>query len=420
MTQEMIKEAKNIVSKKIDDEKIKAIFNNVYEDTLVNSIKTLDDQSLFVLTGDIPAMWLRDSACQVRPYLPFIDQYPEVADTIAKIIDKQFFYILKDPYANAFNSEPNGEKWDIDTPLQKPIVWEQKWELDSHCFPILLSYQYWKKTDDASIFDKQYFKAVELILNTWNIEINHNEQSQYTFYREETGYLSNDGKGTPTKKTGMIWSAFRPSDDPCEYHFNVPGNLFALYALEMLAEIIEATCQKEDLLGEIKDIYASVKAGIEEHGIVTLPTGEKIYAYEVDGLGNYLLMDDSNMPSLLSLPLLTNVAQDDELYQNTRNYILSEGNPFYYVGKRAAGIGSPHTPENHIWPMALAVEGLTSEDKGKKYEQLIKIAENDADTLQVHESFHKDDDTQFTREWFSWANAMFCELVLDYCDITIF
>lgn len=418
MTQEMIKAAKRLVAEKIEDEKIKAIFNNVYEDTLVNSIETLADGSIFVLTGDIPAMWLRDSACQVRPYLPFIDQYPEVAQTIKKIVEKQFNYILKDPYANSFNSEPNGKKWDIDTPLQKPIVWEQKWELDSHCFPILLSYQYWKNTGDASVFNEQYFEAIQLVLDTWEIEQNHNEESDYTFFRDETGYLANDGKGSPTKQTGMIWSAFRPSDDPCEYHYNVPGNLFAVYSLELLKEMIEETKLGQEFLEQIDTIHAAVTKGIEDYGIVTLPTGEPIFAYEVDGLGNSLLMDDSNMPSLLSLPLLSNVKKEDDIYINTRKFILSSENPFYFEGEKAAGIGSPHTPDQYIWPMALAVEGLTAQTKEEKWELLQKIAKNDGETLQIHESFHKDDDTQFTREWFSWANAMFCELVLDYCDIS--
>lgn len=417
--QDMIQKAKELVTENIEDDKITAIFHHVYEDTLVNSIETLADESLFVLTGDIPAMWLRDSACQVRPYLPFINQYAEVAAIIKKIIEKQFDFIQKDPYANAFNAEPNGNKWDVDTPLQKPIVWEQKWELDSHCFPILLSYQYFKKTGDTSLFTDDYFATIELILKTWTIEQHHNEQSDYTFYREETGYLANDGKGSPTGKTGMIWSAFRPSDDPCVYHYNIPGNLFAVYCLDLLQEIIEASGKGNELLEQIKRIQFDVEQGIEQYGIVTLPSGEKIYAYEVDGLGNAVLMDDSNMPSLLSLPLLSTVQKEDRLYQNTRAFILSDENPYYYEGTRAAGIGSPHTPDQHIWPMALAVAGLTAQTKEEKWQQLQAIAQNDADTLQIHESFHKDDDAVFTREWFSWANAMFCELALDYCGISV-
>ncbi|UUX35273.1 glycoside hydrolase family 125 protein [Fundicoccus culcitae] len=419
MQHNMVLEAQTIVSKNFEDTKIKELFNNVYDDALVNTIKILDDDSVFVLTGDIPAMWLRDSACQIRPYLPFINKYADIKELVFKLIKKQFYYISIDPYANAFNEAPNSNRWDEDLPQQKPIVWERKFELDSHCFPILLSYQYWKITDDNSVFSGEYWKTIDLILDIWEIEQKHESKSEYYFYRPETDYLSNKGKGSKTEDTEMIWSGFRPSDDPCEYHFNIPGNLFALRCLTILKEIISHNNMDSSLLLKIERLYQSIKQGINSFGIAVLPNGEKIFAYEVDGLGNQLLMDDSNMPSLLSIPLLSDLDENNEIYLNTRSFILSKSNPYFFEGSKASGVGSPHTPDNHIWPLSIAVEGLTTSDRDFKLNQIKKIASNDNDTLQVHESFHKDDASQYTREWFSWGNSMFCELVLDYCGLQI-
>lgn len=419
MKHKIVLEAENIVSRKISDKKVIDLFNNVYEDALINTIKLLDDDTVFVLTGDIPAMWLRDSACQVRPYLPFINKYPDIKNIVFKLIQKQFKQISLDPYANAFNEKPNSNRWDDDIPLQKPIVWERKFELDSHCYPILLSYQYWKNTSDETVFSKEYFETISLILDIWDIEQHHNSLSTYSFYREETGYLVNNGKGSETNYTGMIWSAFRPSDDPCEYHFNIPANLFALKCLNLLKEIITYTGLGTDLLERIEVIYQQIQSGINDFGIAELSSGKKIYAYEVDGLGNQLLMDDSNMPSLLSIPMFSDIEVDNEIYLNTRDFILSSENPFYYEGKIASGIGSPHTPDKHIWPLSLSVEGLTTDSKEIKFKQIKTIAYSDNNTLQVHESFHKDNMSKFTREWFSWGNSMFCELVLEYCDVHI-
>jgi meiotically up-regulated gene 157 (Mug157) protein len=138
-----------------------------------------------------------------------------------------------------------------------------------------------------------------------------------------------------------------------------------------------------------------------------------VYAYEVDGRGGVLLADDANTPSLLALPLTGWCRADDPLYLATRDLVLSPANPYYYRGSAASGIGSPHTPEGHVWPIALAIQGLTSTDPAERRALLDLILATDDGTGAVHESFHADDPGVWTREWFSWANSMFCELALE-------
>lgn len=419
MYEGVIKAANDIVQNQIQDEKVKHMFQNCFGDMLKNTIQELEDGSAFVVTGDIPAMWLRDSACQLRPFLVFAGQFDDLDALIERIIDKQMSLILTDPYANAFNAEANGNRWDDDIPLQQPEIWEQKYEIDSLCFPFQLAYQYWRYTDRNGIFNTTMKKAMQTVIALWRTEQDHANRSAYRFQRPETGILVNQGLGSPVGYTGMTWSGFRPSDDPCQYHYLVPSNLFAVRVLHIMEELAGSIYRDQELAGEAAQLRDEIAEGIKKYGVVYTDEGKQIYAYEVDGLGNHNLMDDSNMPSLLSLPMLTDVQQEDELYQSTRAFILSSKNPYFYEGRFAKGIGSPHTPDQQIWPIALAVEGLTSDSPTEKWEKIKLISNNDADTNQVHESFHVGNPAIFTREWFSWANSMFCELVLDYCGYTI-
>jgi meiotically up-regulated gene 157 (Mug157) protein len=173
------------------------------------------------------------------------------------------------------------------------------------------------------------------------------------------------------------------------------------------------------LADRARALAAGIEAGVRTWGIVEHPTYGRIYAYEVDGLGGAVLMDDANMPSLLSLPLTGGIAIDDEIYRNTRAFVLSPDNSTHTAGTHAVGMGSPHTPAGHVWPIAFAVQGLTSDDDAEKRRILDLLARTHAGTFRMHESFHVDDPTIFTRAWFSWADSMFCELVLDVCGISV-
>jgi len=406
-----------------NDDKLIKMFENCYTNTLDTTVKRLDDGTTYVITGDIPAMWLRDSVCQLRPYYVLAAEDEEIADMIEGLVRRQMKYILIDPYANAFNEEANGNCWEKDETEMNDWVWERKYEIDSLCFPIQMSYLLWKNTGRTSQFDAEFVEAVRTIIDLWKVEQDHENKSPYNFIRRNcyfTDTLTRDGKGTLVKSNiGLTWSGFRPSDDACIFGYLIPSNMFAVVVLEYVEEIANEILGDKELAKEARELADEIRAAIEEHGTVNHEIFGKVYAYEVDGFGNYNLMDDANVPSLLSASYLGYVDEDDEVYQNTRKMILSEANPYFYKGDVAKGIGSPHTPINYIWHISLAMQGLTNKDKDYKKEILETMKRTDGDTGLMHEGFHVDDPSKYTREWFSWANAMFSELVLDYCGYTV-
>ncbi|WP_156289837.1 glycoside hydrolase family 125 protein [Oceanobacillus salinisoli] len=419
MFSEVIKDANDIIRENIKDNKVIEMFHVCFEDTLLKTVKWLDDGTVFMVTGDIPAMWLRDSSCQLRPYLNFLGKSENLDSMVEGVIHRQFSYIIEDPYANAFNETANGNRWDDDIPLQDPIVWERKYEIDSLCYPFQLAYQYWKYTGKTNIFTDKFREVATTVISLWKVEQNHHKFSTYRFQRPGRKMLINNGSGSPVGYTGMTWSGFRPSDDACKYHYLIPSNLFAIRVLDIISTISEEVLKDPILKKAADNLRGEITLGVNTYGILENGDGQKMYAYEVNGLGDHLLMDDSNMPSLLSLPMLTNISKDDEIYLNTRKFILSNNNPFYYEGARAVGVGSPHTPAGNVWPIAIAVEGITDVCMDKKWEKIKLISNNDANTNQVHESFNPNNPFEYTREWFSWGNAMFCELVLNYCGYEV-
>ncbi|WP_433004688.1 glycoside hydrolase family 125 protein [Kribbella sp. CA-294648] len=404
------------------DQVIADMFHRSMAENLPAVAERLPDGTTFVLTGDIPAMWLRDSAAQLRPYLVLCADDPALQDTLIGVLHRQLEYIAIDPYANAFNREPNGAGHTGDETEMSPWVWERKYEIDSLCYPIELAYRLWRITGRTDVIDDRFRVAAEAILELWTIEQDHETNSQYRFQRHddrESDTLVREGRGRLTRPTGMSWSAFRPSDDATELGFNVPGNMFASVVLGYL-QVIATEVLGDTALGDrAKELKARIDEGIAEYGTVDHPTFGRVYAYEVDGLGEQLLLDDANMPSLLSLPMSGFAAPDDPTYRATRSLLLSPENPYYYSGTHGAGIGSPHTPPDHIWPIALAVQGLTSTSAQERQQLLELLRDTTGGTGQMHESFHVDDPTVFTREWFSWANAMFCELCLSHAGRTL-
>ena len=397
------------------------MFEKCISDTLEKTIKTEPDGSVFVITGDIPAMWLRDSSCQLRPFILFADSDPQIMDTIVKLIDKQMECILYDPYANAFNDDGHS-CFSQDKTDMKPYLWERKYEIDSLCFPIQLSYLLWKNTGTVRPFNEKWKKAVEEVIRVFRIEQDHENNSSYTFERENcvfTDTLSRGGKGALAKgNIGLIWSAFRPSDDACVYGYLIPSNMLAVVVLRNISEIAREVYGDEKLSQEAAAFAEEVDEAIRKYApLPYIP--ETIYAYEVDGFGQYLVMDDGNLPSLLSMPYIGYCDKSDPAYQSTRKCALSDYNPCYYSGKALKGIGSPHTPARYVWDIALCIQGLTSSDQAEKEEILYMLEHNDAGTGMMHEGVDADDPQIYTRPWFSWANSVFCELLLDYCGVRV-
>ena len=397
-----------------DKPELMHLFKNCFYNTIETTTEVLPDGTAFVFTGDIPAMWLRDSSAQVRHYIPFSVTNLEYQKIIEGLIKRQIKYIQIDPYANAFNKEANNDGHKGDITQHNPWVWERKYEIDSLCYPIQLSYLYWKATGRKEIFDDAFKEVINIIISLWSLEQRHFENSTYTFERTncpETDTLRNNGKGMPVNYTGMTWSGFRPSDDACTYNYLIPSNMFAVVVLRY-AEEIARDIYKDDVLAQsARKLRSEVDNGIRTYGIYRHIKYGEIFAYETDGLGNFNLMDDANVPSLLSIPYLQYTSSDDPIYQNTRRFILSEDNPYYYKGKCANGVGSPHTPKNYIWHISLVIQALTSTDNSEVHELVKMIVSTDADTGFMHEGFNVDNPREFTRSWFAWANSLFAELV---------
>ncbi|MBX7392172.1 glycoside hydrolase family 125 protein [Clostridium chauvoei] len=403
------------LSNSIKDEKLKSLFFNCFINTIETTV-TVEDDDAFVITGDIPAMWLRDSTSQVEHYLPFVKNNENLKDLFTGLIKRQMNCILIDPYANAFNREANGQKWDNDITKDSPWVWERKYEIDSLCYPVRLIYKYWKESGDTSFFNDEIKNIFNIIIDLWITEQDHFGKSDYSFQRlncSETDTLCNNGLGNPVGYTGMTWSGFRPSDDACKYGYLIPANMFASVALRYIEEIAETIYNDISLKDKAFKLRTDIENGIEKFGIIENKEFGKIYAYETDGLGNYNFMDDANVPSLLSIPYIEFRGIDDEIYQNTRKFILSKNNPFYYEGSAAKGIGSPHTPPEYIWHIALSMAGLTTNNKEEISDLLKTLLATDGDTGFMHEGFYCNNPKEFTRDWFAWSNSLFAHFVYE-------
>ncbi|MEU4605837.1 glycoside hydrolase family 125 protein [Kribbella sp. NPDC023972] len=417
---EVLDRATVAVRRATGDKVIAEMFRRSMAENLPAVAERLPDGTTFVLTGDIPAMWLRDSAAQLRPYLLLCREDPALQDVLIGVLHRQLEYVVLDPYANAFNREPNGAGHVTDETEMSPWVWERKYEIDSLCFPLELAYRLWRITGRADVIDERFKAAAEAIIELWTVEQDHENRSPYRFQRRDdrpSDTLVREGRGRLTRPTGMSWSAFRPSDDATELGFNVPGNMFASVVLGYLEAIATEALHDSGLATRAKELRADIDDGIAQYGTVEHPVHGRVYAYEVDGMGGSLLLDDANMPSLLSIPLTGYAAADDPTYLATRRLLLSPENPYYYSGTHAAGIGSPHTPPNYVWPIALAVQGLSSTSADERQRLLELLRDTTGGTGQMHEGFDVDDPSRFTREWFSWANAMFCELALVHAGI---
>jgi uncharacterized protein len=392
--------------------RLRQIFADTFANTLETTLQRQADGSVFVITGDIPAMWLRDSAAQVRPYLHLAKTDADFANLIAGVVKCQAKYVLIDPYANAFNEAPNGHCHARDDTAMGEWIWERKYELDSLCAPLVLAHDLWATSGETAHFDQSFVDAARLIVKTIAVE-QHHASSPYSFQRHEgppSDTLTHGGRGNPVGYTGMSWSGFRPSDDACQYNYLIPANMLAAVALEKLARL---PLNQPQLCQQAQALAGEIRKGIEQFGKVQHPQFGEIYAYETDGFGNHNLMDDANVPSLLAMPHMGFCEIDDPVYRATRAFVLSSQNPYFYTGSAAQGIGSPHTPHQYIWPIALCMQGLTSTSKQEKLSLLDCLLNCDAATGLMHESFYKDDPYQFTRPWFAWANSLFAEFVMD-------
>ncbi|WP_132052593.1 glycoside hydrolase family 125 protein [Pseudocnuella soli] len=404
---------------KVANKELGWLFENCFPNTLDTTIdfEAKDGKpDTYVITGDIDAMWLRDSTAQVSPYLQFVREDADLKRLIAGVINRQTACVLKDPYANAFFKDENKvSEWkETDITKMLPGIHERKWEIDSLCYPIRLAYLYWKATGDTAPFDAAWEQSIATILKTFREQQRKEGKGPYSFQRKTawaTDGVPLAGYGYPVKPVGLICSMFRPSDDATIFPFLIPANFFAVVSLKQAAEMVNGIRKNATLANELKALATEVEKALAQYATVTLPQVGKVYAYEVNGFGSFNLMDDANVPSLLSLPYLGAVKANDPVYINTRKLLLSENNPFYFKGKSGAGIGSPHTGLDMIWPISLTMQGLTSNSDAEIKKCVELLRQTHGGTGFMHESFHKDDPKNFTRKWFAWANTLFGEFL---------
>ncbi len=419
-TSEAVEDTILAVKKGIKNPELSWMFENCFPNTLDTTVdyELIDGKpDAFIITGDIDAMWLRDSTAQIWPYLPLVKKDKKLQNLFKGLINRQTKCILLDPYANAFYKDVTKEtEWKKDKPTPKPGVHERKWEIDSLCYAVRLAHGYYKETGDVSIFDSDWDKAARLVVQTFRTEQRKNGATPYSFERVKSNNTVTapfKGKGRPIKPVGLIASAFRPSDDGCMYPFLIPSNLFAVESLAQLNEIYDDVLKDSAFAKECQSFSEEVFKAINEYGISEHLDYGKIYAYEVDGMGNKVFIDDPNIPSLIAMKyLLKSNHYQSNIYQNTRAYLLSDDNPYYFKGEAGEGQGGPHAGLDTIWPMGIILRTMTSESDEEIIWCIRQLMTTHNGSGFMHETFHKDDASKFSRSWFAWANTLFGELIL--------
>lgn len=406
------------VKKEIADKELAWMFENCYPNTLDTTVdyEIIDGKpDTFIITGDIDAMWLRDSTAQVWPYMSLIKKDEKIKNLILGLVNRQVKCVLTDPYANAFYKDlEKPSHWQDDIPTPQPGVHERKWEIDSLCYVVRLSHQYYASTGDASVFDEKWDEAMRLIIKTFRTEQRKDGTSPYNFSRKTSAMIDAPlfSNGRPIKPTGLICSMFRPSDDATLYPYLIPSNIFAVLSLRQLSSIYKDVLKDKEFANECSMFAEEVDEAIQKFAVSDHLNFGKIYAYEVDGFGNKIFMDDANVPSLMSLAYLGAHQPSDKLYKNTRSFLLSDSNPYYLKGEWAEGQASPHTGKEKIWPMGITLRAMTSVDDQEITQCIKSLRATHADTGFMHEAFHKDNPKDFNRTWFAWANTLFGELLI--------
>ncbi|QWT18619.1 glycoside hydrolase family 125 protein [Bacillus sp. NP157] len=423
-TSESVEKLIASTKKKIADPELAWLFENCFPNTLDTTVEVgkLDGfEDTFVVTGDIDAMWLRDSSAQVWPYLPLVAKDEALRKLFRGLIRRQARCITIDPYANAFMPDPKAKSnmdWSqADQTDMKPGVAERKWEIDSLCYPVRLAHGYWQATGDREPFDDSWRAATKLVVQTFREQQRKNGLGPYHFQRPALNPTDSQilhGFGPPAKPVGMIVQEFRPSDDATSLPFNIPGNLFAVVTLRRIAQMHGTFYGDQAFAAECNALADEVAAAVEQHGVIRNGQDE-YWAYEVDGYGNQLFMDDANVPSLLALPYLETTGYDKR-YARTRALAWSDKNPYFFKGTAGEGIGGPHEGLRYIWPMSIMMKAFTTTDSAEQRQCLHMLKTTHGGTGFMHEAFDQDDPKNFTRAWFAWANTLFGELVIHLAD----
>lgn len=436
------------LTSRLVDKDLARLFENAFPNTLDTTVRWHVDGTenrkkysngkwegpqSFIVTGDINAEWLRDSTNQLAQYQILAKKDKAIHTLILGAINTQAEFVITSPYCNAFQPPPpskllpsqNGQGDTVHPAYEPSFVFECKYELDSLAAFLSLTNQFYSHTGSKEFITKRWTLALDTILavldeqsfGTFNKDGSF-RKNEYTFQRETntgTETLSLGGIGNPLASgTGLIRSAFRPSDDATILGFFIPANAMISVELSRTADMLAATSgASKEVIARLRRKASAISEAIYEHGVIEHKKWGKVFAYEVDGYGSAIFMDDANLPSLLALPLMGFVKQDDPIYQNTRRMILSkDGNPYFLAGRAFSGIGGPHIGPQHAWPMSLLVAAMTSDDDEEIRANLALVKKASMLGL-IHESVNVNSVRDYTRSWFAWANSVFAQTVLD-------
>ncbi|KAF7596733.1 hypothetical protein BBP40_000161 [Aspergillus hancockii] len=438
------------VTSRIKDKDLAQLFRNAFPNTLDTTIRWHSDGAsqkspqkvkkdgsqwmgpqTFVVTGDINAEWLRDSTNQLSGYQVLAKKDKKLHTLILGAINTQAEFVIQSPYCNAFQPPPpsgiqptnNGQDDKVHPAYEPSVVFECKYELDSLAHFLALGTEFYESTGSVEFLTDRWYLALDTLLKVLDAQsqptFDDKDQyvkNQYTFQRTTTlgtETLNLAGVGNPLNRgTGLIRSAFRPSDDAAILGFFIPPNAMMAVQLKKTAEVLRKTGEKSDLAQQLQQRGEDLDKAVREHGIVNHAKYGDVFAFEVDGYGSRILMDDANVPSLLSLPYLGYIDQKDIVYQNTRKMILDKnGNPYYLTGSAFHGIGGPHIGLENAWPMALLIQAMTS-DSDAEITECINLVRNSSLLGLVHESINVNNIKQYTRPWFAWANSVFAQTIL--------
>ncbi|KAH6678576.1 hypothetical protein B0J14DRAFT_326100 [Halenospora varia] len=431
----------------IKDPDLYRLFQNSFPNTLDTAVKwrgyaanNSDEELTFLITGDINAMWLRDSANQMQSYLPLVkanSSHDSLASLYRGVINLQARYINEAPHCNSFQppvesgigpSKNQDLPDNFTPPAPNTTIFECKYELDSLAAFLEISTNYYEATGDIDFFRNfQWVSAIETIIETTEallIGTYANNGSvntvPYTWRRttdSATETLDNSGRGNPVQGgTGLVRSAFRPSDDSTIFQLFIPANMMFSRYLDSTSEIMANISNQRNLANHMHNFAGRIREAITKYGIVNNPTYGQIYAFEVDGYGSQNIMDDANIPSLLSAPFLGYLNVTDQVYQNTRKLILSKDNPYFMRGPVINAVGGPHAGLGQAWPMASIIRIFTTSDTHEIESTLKEIVGSTAGLGLIHESVDSFDASKWTRQWFSWANGLFGQCLLDLKD----
>ncbi|KAF2829233.1 hypothetical protein CC86DRAFT_368285 [Ophiobolus disseminans] len=439
------------MNKKIVDKDLARLFENAFPNTLDTTVRWHVDETAkhktskkswdaaawkgpqsFIVTGDINAEWLRDSTNQLQQYQLLAKKDKDIHQLILGAINTQSEYVIESPYCNAFQPPApsglaptfQGDGDNVHPSYEQSFVFECKYELDSLAHFLSLSNQFYNHTRSTEFVNTRWLLALETLLNvlteqskgTFNEKTGSYQGNEYIFQRQTstgTETLGLSGVGNPLNSgTGLVRSAFRPSDDATILGYFIPANAMISVELKRTATLLTKTSHKT-LAKQVQKWGETIEKGVMEHGVVSHKKYGDVFAFEVDGYGSHILMDDANLPSLLALPLLGFVDTANPIYKNTRKMILSKaGNPYYLTGDDFNGIGGPHVGLTSAWPMSVLVQAMTSDDD-EEIMRCLGAVKNVSRNGLIHESVNVDYGRTYTRSWFAWANSVFAQTVLD-------